>query len=78
MSVTYIKGNIAKCSDCKWFEKSNDPKATRFDDGICNLYFPRGYVSRKPPHKVWSGQNHCFQFEVKDSFEQTQMDIQEE
>lgn len=34
-------------------------------DGVCNKYFPRGYVSRKPPHKAKSNQNACFQYEER-------------
>jgi len=32
--------------------------------GVCNLYFPRGYVARKPPHPTMAVSS-CFQFEEK-------------
>ena len=36
----------------------------RHADGVCNLYFPRGYVGRKPPHAAMAV-GKCFQWEVK-------------
>ena len=32
--------------------------------GVCDLYFPRGYVGRKPPHPA-RAVGHCFQWEGK-------------
>lgn len=37
----------------------------RHATGVCNLYFPRGYIGRKPPHPAMAT-GSCFQFEGKD------------
>lgn len=33
-------------------------------DGVCNHYFPRGYIACKPPHPAMAT-GHCFQWEEK-------------
>lgn len=33
-------------------------------DGVCHLYFPRGYIGRKPPHPAMST-GSCFQWEER-------------
>lgn len=37
----------------------------RWADGVCHLYFPRGYIGRKPPHPAHSV-GCCFQWEEQD------------
>lgn len=32
--------------------------------GVCGLYFPRGYIGRKPPHPAMAT-GRCFQWEPK-------------
>ena len=44
----------------------------RHADGVCTLYFPRGYVARKPPHPTMAVMS-CFQFEPRDT-EQMEME----
>lgn len=44
----------------------------RYATGICNLYFPRGYVGRKPPHPTMH-QSSCFQWEAKEEGEQMEL-----
>lgn len=61
------------CKDCKYYEEGV-PECLRRDwdwsnwgrnaDGICTLYFPRGYIGRKPPHPAREN-GCCFQFEEK-------------
>lgn len=46
----------------------------RHADGVCNLYFPRGYIGRKPPHPTMAVSS-CFQFEEKDE-QDGQMEIE--
>ena len=62
-----------KCEHCKHFAYGVTERQRhewsysnwgRHADGICNLYFPRGYVGRKPPHPAMST-GSCFQFEMK-------------
>lgn len=62
-----------ECKDCQWFAYGvTDEQRHKWDwsnwgqhaDGVCNLYFPRGYVGRKPPHPAMST-GHCFQWEER-------------
>lgn len=65
---------MRNCEGCKYYtdgvpdslrhqwEWSNLGK---YATGICNLYFPRGYVGRKPPHPTMK-QSSCFQWEAKE------------
>lgn len=62
-----------RCRDCEHFtfgvtdqqrKAWNWSNWGRCADGMCNLYFPRGYVGRKPPHPAMS-KGRCFQFEEK-------------
>lgn len=43
----------------------------RWATGVCNLFFPRGYIGREPPHPTMAASS-CFQFEERDD---SQMDI---
>ena len=63
-----------KCKDCKYFTYGVSERQRyewsysnwgRHCDGVCNLYFPRGYVGRKPPHPAFST-GSCFQFDKKE------------
>ena len=62
-----------KCKNCQWFTAGVTDKQRhewnwsnwgRYADGVCNKYFPRGYIDRKPPHPAMST-GHCFQFEER-------------
>ena len=41
----------------------------RCADGICHLYFPRGYIGREPPHPAMAS-GKCFQWEPQEEAEQ--------
>lgn len=60
-----------RCKNCRWFSGGVTDRLRhewswsnwgRCADGVCNLYFPRGYVDRKPPHPA-RAVGHCFQWE---------------
>lgn len=62
-----------QCSNCKWYTEgvTNEQRHKwdwsnlgRWATGCCNLYFPRGYVARKPPHPTMHN-SRCFQFEPR-------------
>lgn len=65
-----------KCKNCKHytagvpgeFLENNHGTIWKEADGICHLYFPRGYIGRKPPHPT-SEIGRCFQFEPKAEIE---------
>lgn len=40
----------------------------RYATGICNKYFPKGYLGRKPPHPAMQN-GSCFQYEPKTEIE---------
>ena len=67
------------CNNCKWFTPGltqEQQKAWQYDkgvNGVCHLYFPRGYIGRKPPHPAYSGR-WCFQFEERSADEQMTME----
>lgn len=46
----------------------------RHADGVCHLYFPRGYVGRKPPHPAFAV-GSCFQWEAKEEYEQIEIEL---
>lgn len=49
----------------------------RWADGVCNLYFPRGYIGREPPHPAMAS-GKCFQWEPQEENEQlTIFDLEE-
>ena len=60
-----------KCKNCKHYtpgvtdQQRHSWEWSNFGahaTGVCNLYFPRGYVARKPPHPAMET-GHCFQWE---------------
>ena len=57
----YYSEGVTKEQRAKW-EGTN---IGRWCDGLCNLYFPRGYLGRKPPHPAMAS-GRCFQYEGKD------------
>lgn len=68
---------MRECKDCRWFswgvpdelrKKWQHSNFGKHCDGVCSLYFPRGYIGRKPPHAAMSI-GHCFQWEEKDQIE---------
>lgn len=72
----YINGNHAKCKDCEYFSFRDVPANEKLDkfnpmDGWCSKVVPRGYTGAgKENGKVYSGQMHCFRFELKAEGEQ--------
>ncbi len=70
-----------QCKNCTFFTEGVSDELRhkwgwsnlgRWADGVCNLYFPRGYIARKPPHPTMSV-SHCFQWEERSG----QMDLWE-
>ena len=67
----YINGNIAKCKDCKYFSFRYVAPYEQLDrytpmDGWCSRIVPRGHIGAgKEGGKVYSGQMHCFDFELR-------------
>ena len=64
---------MRKCRNCKHYSRGVTDEQRhkwewsnlgRWADGVCDLYFPRGYIARKPPHPVM-GVGSCFQFEER-------------
>ena len=64
---------MRKCKDCQHYSPGiTDAQRHKWDwsnwgtwaDGICNLYFPRGYLGRKPPHPA-RAVGSCFQWEER-------------
>ena len=62
-----------KCKNCQHFtqgvtdQQRHEWSGSNFGrcaDGVCHLYFPRGYIGRKPPHPAMST-GSCFQFEER-------------
>lgn len=62
-----------RCDLCKWYTPGVTERQRhewsysnygKYATGICNLYFPRGYIARKPPHPTMEI-SHCCQFEAK-------------
>lgn len=69
-----------RCKNCKHFQmgmsdeqrkKFPPSRWTEYADGLCDLYFPRGYVGRKPPHAAHST-GKCFQW-VEQEAQQMEM-----
>lgn len=63
-----------RCKTCKWYtegvpdslrQKHAFEGLGQYATGLCNLYFPRGYIARKPPHLTMQN-SHCFQYEERD------------
>ena len=63
-----------RCKNCKWYSPGVTDRQRhewsysnlgRWADGVCNLFFPRGYIARKPPHPTMAV-SRCFQWEEKD------------
>lgn len=71
----YIDSNPAKCKDCKYFSfryLAPHEELDRFNpkDGWCSRIVPRGHTGAgKENGKVYSGQMHCFGFELKEEIE---------
>lgn len=65
-----------RCDNCQWYT-DGVPEDLRkkwqpYDsdaDGVCSLYFPRGYLGRKPPHPA-RAMGRCFQWEPKEDGDQ--------
>ena len=62
-----------QCSNCQHFsygvpdalrQKWSSSNFGLHADGVCSLFFPRGYVGRTPPHPAMLA-GHCFQWEEK-------------
>lgn len=60
-----------RCGNCKWYTPGVTDQQRhewswsnlgRWADGVCILYFPRGYIGRRPPHPTMASGN-CFQWE---------------
>lgn len=74
---------IRRCDNCKWYsdgvpdqlrKKWSSTNLGTWATGVCNLYFPRGYIGREPPHPTFKA-SHCFQWEEKDQAEQLALEI---
>lgn len=75
-----------RCKNCKHFQKGmTDAQRKKipdsgwkyYADGLCNLYFPRGYVGREPPHAAHST-GKCFQWEEQEAQQLELTDFLEE
>lgn len=64
---------MRECKNCKYYKEGvNDQQRHEWEwsnfgrhaDGVCSLYFPRGYIGRKPPHPAIAS-GSCFQWEEK-------------
>lgn len=71
-----------RCGNCRWFTNgmTDEQRKTwgvtnwgHWADGVCSLYFPRGYLGRKPPHPARSN-GHCFQWEPREDGEQMEIE----
>ena len=67
-----------QCSNCRHYTEGvtdrqrkewSSTNLGQWATGVCNLYFPRGYIGRKPPHPTMAS-SHCFQREAKENGEQ--------
>lgn len=71
-----------QCSNCRHYtdgvtdrqrKEWSSTNLGQWATGICNLYFPRGYIGRKPPHPTLAS-GHCFQWEDPDGSQQMEIE----